>query len=51
MIFVFGILLIVFIITMSYIAVRVHMLEKKMYILSNVYEESLIKRYGVKKSS
>ena len=48
MILIFGILLMMFIITVSYVAVRIHLLERKVSLLMNVYEQSLVTRYGIK---
>jgi len=49
MILIFGVLILVFVITVSYIAVRIHVLEKKISMLMSVYEQSLVNRYGLKK--
>ena len=51
MILIFGIILLMFIITVSYIAVRIHVLERKVFLLMNVYEQSLVGRYGIKDNS
>ena len=48
MILIFGILILMFIITVSYIAVRIHLLERKVSLLMNVYEQSLVTRYGLR---
>lgn len=49
MIVIFGIFLLMFIVIVFYIAIRLHVLEGKMKMVMNVYEQSMIRRYGPKK--